>query len=107
MVGFELFEKFTRRPNFSIFHVFQTLTDAFFRIDASGDVLQLFIINVPSNICHSRLLIKHFLGVKNTVWSVDSDGKLLDPVVGQTTRTYAAGFAGALRLGALPPWSLR
>jgi hypothetical protein len=31
MVDFELCEKLTRRPNFSIFYVFKTLADALFR----------------------------------------------------------------------------
>jgi hypothetical protein len=57
LVDFELCEKLTRRPpNFSIFYVFKTLADALFRIDASGDILQLLIINA-SNIRHFGILV--------------------------------------------------
>jgi hypothetical protein len=44
-VDFELCEKLTRRPNFSIFYVFKTLADVLFRIAASADILPLLIIN--------------------------------------------------------------
>jgi len=55
-VDFELCEKLTRRPNFSIFYVFKTLADVLFRIDASADILPLLIINA-SNIRHFGILV--------------------------------------------------
>jgi len=46
MLGFELFEKIARRPNFSLFYVIQTLTNAFLHIETSGDIPQFLIIIV-------------------------------------------------------------
>src|ERR1700692_1768569 len=57
MLRFELCEKLAHRPKFSFFRVFQALTNAFFRIDASGNVLQLLIISALGSMRHSGLLI--------------------------------------------------
>jgi len=46
MPGFELREKLAHKPNFSIFYVLQTLTDAFLFIGLSGDVPQLLVLSV-------------------------------------------------------------
>ena len=60
MLGFELFKKLARRPKFSFFHVFQALTDAFFHIEASGDIAQFLIKIVLSNV-RDGLLFRHLL----------------------------------------------
>src|ERR1700726_4889966 len=43
MLGFELVEKFLCRPNLSFFHVLEALADAFFCVDAGGNVEQALI----------------------------------------------------------------
>jgi hypothetical protein len=43
MLGFEVREKLPRRPDPALFHVLQTLTDAFLGIGAGGNVEQALI----------------------------------------------------------------
>jgi hypothetical protein len=73
MPGFELCEKLTRKPNFSIFHVFQVLTDAFLFIGASGDVPQLLILSVISNSHDSTLLVTNLFRFTSVPLYFDGD----------------------------------